>query len=234
MTAALINAGGLGSRMRESGVSVPKPLVAVQGIPLLEHNVRWLLKSGVTRLSIVHAQGDEAIVDFIEHRCRSIADKSGAQLMRIEEPIPLGNIGILSRLPSFDEPLLVAFADNLTTLDPLKLVAQHLSSQAVLTSAIHRESFRIPYGVVEVKECMIRQYTEKPEVPILVSSGTYVISPMCATVLKPDEPLGISQLITRLLHLGLPVGAYEHSARWVDVNDATSLARAEQLLNSAP
>ena len=54
-------AGGAGERMRRSGEDVPKPMVAVLGIPLVEWNVTALLRAGITDVAlVVAASGDAA------------------------------------------------------------------------------------------------------------------------------------------------------------------------------
>jgi NDP-mannose synthase len=218
MTAALVMAGGRGERLRASGTSVPKPLVPVLGIPLLERNLLTLLAAGFRDITFAVPSHTPEIGAFAESRCRMLAESYGAQLAVLEERVPLGNIGAAREVNAGSADLLVIYADNLTALDLTHLVAHHHSAAAALTSAVHLEPFRIPYGEVQVESGSIVAYLEKPE----------------RRVLPAGQRTEVSWLVNRLLAERLPVAAYHHEAPWIDINDSTAIARAEELVVRYP
>jgi NDP-sugar pyrophosphorylase family protein len=72
-------------------------------------------------------------------------------------------------------------------------------------------------------------YTEKPMRSVLVSSGTCVLSRRACQAIPPDAPVAAHELFALLRERGETVGAYRHEAAWIDVNDETTIRRAEEL-----
>lgn len=230
MTAALIMAGGRGERLRASGSVTPKPLVSIRGAPLLEHNLLRLLTSGFRDIAVAVPSHTPEIARFVGTRGQSLADAFGTRLSLVEETRPLGNIGAAAELETGDADLLVVYADNLTAVDLKELVGHHRRTGAALTSAVHLEPFRIPYGEVRVQDDMIVAYLEKPERTVLISSGVFVLSPEAIAHLPRGQRTEVAGLATNLLVGGKLVVAFRHQAPWIDVNDSAAIPRAEQLL----
>jgi NDP-sugar pyrophosphorylase family protein len=216
--------------MRASGVELPKPLVPVAGVPLIEWNLRALLLHGLDQVVVAVPAGDDAIAGFARERLAPAAVAAGASLRVLTEPTPLGNIGCAGLLRDAGD-VLVVFADNVTVLDLRALIDHHLASGAAMTLASHDEPFQLPYGRLELAGGdRVVAYTEKPELAVTVSSGTAVLSPAATGLLAADTPTGMADLARELLRAGLPVRAFRHQAPWVDVNDAAAIPRAERLL----
>jgi NDP-sugar pyrophosphorylase family protein len=223
-------AGGHGERMRAGGASVPKPLVPILGVPLLERNLAALLRAGFRDLVVAVPAHTPEIGEFAGGRGQELAQRCGAGLRLFEETRPLGNIGAAAEIAPADSELLVVYADNLTALPLPALVEHHRRTGAALTTAVHFESFRIPFGAVEIEDGLLVAYREKPELPVRVSSGVYVLGPVALAAIPRGEPVGASDLVNRLLSSGARVGAYEHASPWIDVNDLEAVARAEALV----
>jgi NDP-mannose synthase len=230
MTTALVMAGGQGERLRASGTLVPKPLLPILGVPLLERNLLTLLAAGFRDIAVAVPSHTPEIGAFVESRCRLLADSYAARLAVLVERSPLGNIGAAREVQTGSADLLVIYADNLTALDLNDLVTYHQSATAALTSAVHLEPFRIPYGEVLVEDGALVAYREKPERRMLISSGVFVLSPAARSRLPSGERSEVSWLVNRLLAERLPVAAYHHEAPWIDINDTAAIARAEELV----
>jgi NDP-sugar pyrophosphorylase family protein len=237
-TIGVIMAGGAGERMSRSGEAVPKPMVPVCGVPLVERNLAALLRAGVTRAVVVVGPNAAAapVRDWARGRGRELGDRCGATVSVLTEPRSLGNAGALALVgTSADDVLLLVFADNLTSLDLGGLVDTHARSGADLTLAVHTEAFRPPYGVVDRVGDRVTGYREKPDLPLLVGTGIAVVGPLAvATMAATEGPHGIADLVRLSLAGGLDVRAVEHSAAWVDVNDAPSRDRAEAMVRADP
>jgi NDP-sugar pyrophosphorylase family protein len=228
-TVALVMAGGRGERMRASGIDRPKPLVTVRGIPLVEWNVRRLVDQGLNDILVAVASGDAEVREFAEGRLAEVAAGGGARLRVLEEPASLGNIGAAGLVgPGPD--LLVVFADNLTSLDLLSLLAHHRSKGADLTLASHEQAFRFPYGRLELSGDRVVGYVEKPIIRMRVSTALAVLSPAARELIPTGRALGLADLAADMIARGMHVSAYIHQAPWVDVNDLASLRRAERLV----
>jgi mannose-1-phosphate guanylyltransferase/phosphomannomutase len=231
---ALVMAGGSGERMRASGSTVPKPLVPVRGVPLLERNLAMLLEAGFRDIYVAVSQRSPEVSRFVQTRGVALAGAANASVRCLIETQPLGNIGAAAELSGLSQPILVLFADNLIALDLVALVGQHTRCKAALTVATHLEPFRIPYGEVSIADGRVTAYQEKPERRILVSSGTYVLGPEAVEVLPRGQRADIAWLVERLLARGALVLNCSHETCWVDVNDAASLQRAEELVAARP
>jgi NDP-mannose synthase len=233
LTTALIMAGGQGERMRAAGASTPKPLVPIRRVPLLERNLLTLLRWGFHDIVVAAPAHTPAIADFVRGRCKAVAAAQGAHLRLFEETTALGNIGAAAEVERCDGELLVVYADNLTSLDLTALVRHHRHADAALTSAVHLEPFRIPFGEVEVRDGLIVAYHEKPERRVLIASGLFVLGPTAIAHIPRGRSTGVSWLANRLLAAGERVAAFAHDAPWIDVNDVAAIGRAEQLVADA-
>jgi NDP-sugar pyrophosphorylase family protein len=230
VTKALVMAGGRGERMHATGTSTPKPLVSIQGVPLLERNVLALLQSEFRDITVATPSHTPEIAHFASGRCRALAAMFGGRLSLLEETHPLGNIGAAAEIETGEDDLLIVYADNLTSIDLNALVDHHRHAGAALTSAVHLEPFRIHFGEVEVQDGEIVAYLEKPERRILVSSGLFVMSPKAVSYIPRGQHTAVSWLVNRLLAAGEKIAAFPHDAPWIDVNDRSAVGRAEQLL----
>ncbi|HKG33454.1 MAG TPA: sugar phosphate nucleotidyltransferase, partial [Gemmatimonadales bacterium] len=135
-------AGGRGERMRAAGAQVPKPLVSVLGIPLLEWNLEALLRAGYRDLVVAVPAHTPEIGQLASGPGRRLAERHGATLRLFEETRPLGNIGAAAEIGTVDGDLLVVYGDNLTGLPLPALVEHHRRVNAALTTAVHVEPFR--------------------------------------------------------------------------------------------
>jgi NDP-mannose synthase len=232
LTTALVMAGGRGTRMHAGGVPTPKPLVPIRGVPLIERNVLALLYAGFRDIVVAVPSHTPAVAEFAGTRGRALADVFGARLELFEESQPLGNIGAAGEIELEGSELLVVYADNLTALPLGALVEHHRCTGAALTCAVHLESFRIPFGEVEVAGDLLVAYREKPERRVRVSSGLYVLGSAATGSLTRGERTEISWLVNRLLAAGQRLVVYPHVAPWIDVNDTGAIARAETLVGS--
>lgn len=229
----IVMAGGAGRRMSDSGIGEPKPLVRVAGRPLLEWNLRALARAGVTRIHVVVRDDDVGarIADWVEATRSAVSD--GADVRVTREPRPMGNIGgVRLAWPDAARAGLVVFADNITDLPLRDLLDHHDTAANDITVAVHREPFRIPYGVVDVADGLVTAYTEKPTIQVPVGSGTLALGPRSTALM--DGPVGVVDLVTTALADGLRVGAWAHGRRWVDVNDAARIAAARDVVQAAP
>jgi NDP-sugar pyrophosphorylase family protein len=222
----MIMAGGRSLRMRERGDPTHKALVCLDGIPLVERSLITALAHGSRSIALAVNAQELDLIRFARSRLRGLAEKADARFDCIIETQPLGTIGAIARVTIADA-LLVLNVDNVTDLDLSRLVERHRSSAAAITIAGHREPFTMPFGELEIRDGAVCAYHEKPTHYRLVSSGTYVFSASAAASIQADEPIDVPEIFARVRARGLLVAAHEHDARWIDVNDAGALARAQ-------
>jgi dTDP-glucose pyrophosphorylase len=230
MTTALIMAGGRSSRMRASLGRQHKALVKVVGVSMLERNILTLLSHNVREIFLAVGAAEKSVLAYARGRGQKVARAGGAQLKLFIERHPRGTIAAARAIRSASDDLLVVNVDNLTSLDLTALVEHHRTSRAVLTIATHIEPFQIPFGQVSIKDGEILDYQEKPVLPVPLCSGTYVLSKTARLNIPSGKPSSAPELVHMLLLAKHKVSAFSHSSDWIDVNDAASLKKAEELI----
>jgi NDP-sugar pyrophosphorylase family protein len=232
MTTALIMAGGRSQRMRDSFGPTHKALIPISGRTLLEWNVRAILAAGVREIIVAVSAAEPEVRDHALSFDRDISTSHGATLECVVETQPLGNIGIAGQFGSRTDTLLVVYADNLTTLDLGALVAHHRQRSAAMTVATHFEPFQIPFGEVIVECGRIADYREKSTRRIYVASGAYVLTAAAMRCIPRGRRMDIAELFRNLQRVGQPVASFHHDALWIDVNDASAVERAGNLVEA--
>ncbi len=232
MKSAVIMAGGKSSRMRSGEQASHKALVPVLGIPLLERNIFYLLQAGIECITVVSNSTESAIIEFVNCEGQALAKSANAFIECHLEQHPLGTIGVVQEiLAESKETLVIVNVDNLCSIDPNKLLDFHHRTNAALTVAVHTESFRIPFGQVEIDSDRILRYMEKPSIPVEISSGMYVVGLPCKKHIPKATRCDVPELIHTLVDSGQRVSAFRHSCQWIDVNDRESVAKAETLIS---
>jgi NDP-mannose synthase len=227
---ALVMAGGSGERMRRSNGDVPKPLVKVLGVPLIERNLFSLFRGGIRDIVVSVPPVPNEVAGFIDSHCRKLVEVVGANISTLVEETPLGNMGCAGRLRDISSTTLVVYSDNLTTLDLCGIIEAHEAASAAMTIATHLEPFHLPYGEVEAIGSRVVGYREKPIRRVNVCSAVSVLGPKALRALPEGRPTGISELVNLLIQKGELVLTFPHAAPWIDVNDRTAIAKAEALV----
>jgi NDP-sugar pyrophosphorylase family protein len=211
----VILAGGRGTRLAPYTSVLPKPLLPVDGRSVLEIVVERLAACGFD--DIVFSVG------YLGHLIEAVfgdGASRGVRITYLREDEPLGTAGPLRHVETNGEPLLVMNGDVLTDLDPRDLIEVHRERGNAMTIATRRRVARIDYGVLHVEEegdaPRVEGFTEKPELPAVVSMGIYVIEPSALDFIPP-RPFDIPDLVLALLDAGAPVGAYLFDGFWLDI-----------------
>jgi NDP-mannose synthase len=230
MPIALIMAGGRSLRMRASLGMRHKALVEVLGVSMLERNILALLSHGFQEIVVAIGAQEKALIALARGRAARVARAGGAGLRVYIEKRPLGTIGAARTIRASGEDLLVVNVDNLTSLDLTAFLAHHQATKAAMTIATHTEPFPVPFGQVSIRQGRVTEYKEKPVLPVLLSSGTYVLSPAARWNIPRGRPVGAPELVHILLRAKQRISAFTHSSRWIDVNDSAAVERAEALI----
>jgi mannose-1-phosphate guanylyltransferase len=213
---AVILCGGRGTRLAPLTSVLPKPLLPIGDRSILEIVVRRLARSGITDVTLC--------VGYLSHLIRAVCDNGpskGIDITYLNEHEPLGTAGPLNRLDSIDSTFIVMNGDVLTTLDLRELVAEHQRAENALTIATHRRTLKIDYGVLrhepdEIRDRLI-DFEEKPEIPLTVSMGIYVMEPALLELIPDEGAFDFPDLVQAALGAELPVGVYLYDGSWFDI-----------------
>lgn len=170
---ALILAGGKGTRLRPYTTVLPKPLMPIGDMPILEIVLQQLKHSGFD--SVILAVG------YMHHLFQSFfqdGERFGIKIEYSLEKEPLGTAGpIALALDKLEDNFLVMNGDLLTTINYCDLYKDHVNTNADATIALHSRTVNIDYGVIEYDENhRLTGYKEKPSFNYDVSMGINVLN----------------------------------------------------------
>ena len=210
---AVILAGGKGTRLAPYTVVLPKPLMPVDDVAILEIVLRQLRYFGVQRATIAVGYLAELLMAYLQD-----GEKWGIAIDYSREDRPLGTAGPLKLIRGLNETFLVMNGDLLTSLDYRELVAFHREKNAVATIGIFSRLIPIDLGIVEIDhEQRLWNYIEKPTLTHNVSMGVYVFEPQVLDYIPQNERLDFPDLIHLLLKAQQPVYGYAHKGYWLDL-----------------
>jgi len=219
---AVILAGGKGTRLAPYTTVLPKPLMPIGDMPILELVLRQLKVAGIQRVTIAVGHLAELLRAFFGDGTRI-----GLKIDYSFEDTPLGTVGPLTLIEGLNETFLMMNGDVLTTLDYRDLIRHHRESGAVATIATRARDVKIDFGVLRFDpDGWLVDYSEKPTLQYFVSMGVYVFEPSILGRLKPAERLDFPDLIKMLLVEGKKVASYPFSGYWLDIGRPDDYARA--------
>jgi mannose-1-phosphate guanylyltransferase len=235
---AVILAGGMGTRLRPLTNDIPKPMVPINGKPLLYYHIQQLLYYGITDIWILTQYLPEKIEDYFKD-----GSAFGVNIKYSREIEPLGTSGALKNPDSTiyedlkTDSFLVVYGDNLTNFDYGKIIAFHREKSAKMTIGLYHSDVPWTKGVIFLDDDKrITKMVEKPpkeeHMTDTVNSGIYV----CEKDVLDYIPDGFSDfgfdVIPQLIAKGLPVYGFDNGYIVQDIGTFEGLAEAEKLIKT--
>ena len=172
---ALIIAGGEGERLRPLTSDRPKPMIQVAGRPILEYELNWLRRQGISDVILLCGYRAEVVREHFGDGSRL-----GLRVHYSLEEEPLGRGGALRQgysLVPAGEKTVVALNGDILTDQPLQpMLRYHRRKMAAATVML--TPLRSPYGIAKVdRSGRIVTFSEKPLLPYWMNAGVYLFSP---------------------------------------------------------
>ena len=210
---AVILAGGKGARLAPYTKILPKPLMPIGDMPILEILLRQLKRHGVDEVILTVGHLAQLLEVFFQD-----GERLGMKIHYSYEDQPLGTAGPLSLVSGLDDTFLVANGDVLTTLDFAALVADHRQSGAIATIAMNQRQVKVDLGVIQCNGSNeITGYIEKPTYDFHVSMGIYVFEPRVLAYIPFNQYLDFPDLVLRLIAASERVRGYPYDGYWQDL-----------------
>ena len=220
----VIMAGGEGKRLRPLTENCPKPMLRVQGKPMLEIIIDRCSEAGFQNFYLAVNYLKQKIIDHFGDGSRWEVD-----IRYLEETQQLGTAGALSLLPEIPEdPVLVLNGDVLTQVPFPALLRFHQEHQAVATVCVREHEMVIPYGVVRTEGTLMVALEEKPTLTHYVNAGVYVLSPQVWTHLNREEACEMPELLESLQQSNQPIHVFPIHEYWLDVGHCDALEKADK------
>ncbi len=219
---AIILAGGKGTRLKPLTITVPKPLLPLGQVPIVEVVIRQLAAAGITRIVLT-------LGPLAHLFTASIGDGSrwGVSIEYCVEEEPLGTAGPLRLVKDLEKEFLVMNGDLLTTIDYRELIETHRKREAVGTIAVSCREVQVDYGVVvPTGDGLLQEYREKPSIKYEVSMGINVLSHQCLGFIPPRQKFDMPDLMMAMKRAGKRVVCYRTDCYWQDIGRLDDYQRA--------
>ena len=156
----VIMAGGKGTRMLSIASDIPKPMIPIEGRPVLEHEIECLCEQGFTDILITVGHLGNVIMDYFVDGL-----KFGVHITYYFEKEPLGNAGALFQVKDqLTDDFLLLNADAMFDIDFNRFVQYHKTHDAVATLFTHPNSHPYDSGVIIADEHMaVRKWLAKED-----------------------------------------------------------------------
>ena len=222
---AIVLAGGKGTRLAPYTKILPKPLVPIGDMPILEILLRQMKKAGIDQVILTVGHLAELLQAFFQE-----GQRFGLKIDYSFEQKPLGTAGPLSLIANqIEDTFLVTNGDVLTTLDICDLVAAHRRSGAIATIAAHERQVKIDLGVLRFNGSdELTDYIEKPAYDFCVSMGIYVFEPRVLEYIPYDQYLDFPDLVLKLIQAKEKVIGYRFDGYWQDLGRVEDYEQAIQ------
>lgn len=221
---AVILAGGKGSRLAPYTKVIPKPLMPIGDMPILEVLLRQIKRAGVDEVILSVGHMASLLRAFFQE-----GEQFGTTIRYSYEEEPLGTAGPLTLIEGLDQTFLVMNGDVLTTLDFADLLTYHHRAGAVVTIAMYNRQVKVDLGVLQLDGGQaITGYIEKPTYDFQVSMGVYVFEPQALDYIPRGCHFDFPNLILRLLNSGQKVIGYPFDGYWQDLGRPDDYEQAIQ------
>lgn len=210
---AIILAAGKGERLRGIVDDIPKPMIKVKGMPILEHNIRWIRSYGITDIYINLHHLPDVIKDYFKGGSRW-----GVKITYSYEPELVGTAGAVRKILEerfvdacslykerkiklidnrsriTNNTFLVIYGDNLINYDLREIINFHKRKKGIATIAVYKRNNVSQSGIVILNgENRIIKFIEKPKprevVSHLANTGLYILELYILNYLSQERVL---------------------------------------------
>ena len=228
---AVIMAGGFGTRLRPITCNIPKPMVPLANLPMMEHIVNLLKQHEFKKIcSILYFQpevitkyfGEGADFDIeMEYQMATADFGTAGSVKNTEEKLK-------------DEPFIIISGDVLTDFDLSEAIKYHREKKAMATMVLTRVTNPLEYGVVITGEDgKIIRFLEKPSwgevFSDTINTGIYILEPEIFKYIPAKTEFDFSKnLFPLMLKEGLPLYGYIAEGYWKDIGNLDEYMMATQ------
>jgi|APSaa5957512535_1039671.scaffolds.fasta_scaffold07007_3 dTDP-glucose pyrophosphorylase len=222
---AVIMAGGEGTRLRPITSTLPKPMIDINGTPLLERQIKNLRGIGIKKIYISVNYLGKVIQDYFGD-----GRKWGVQIDYLKEDKKLGTAGGLSLIGDIKDSInfLVINGDILTESNLLNLYHFHKEYKSQVTIGAVNHHVRIPYGVIKQKSGRMIELIEKPVESYLCNAGIYALTSKALKAIPKRTFWNMTDLIDHCLLMSEVVSVFPVHEYWSDIGTPSDLEKARK------
>lgn len=216
----VIMAGGLGTRLYPYTKILPKPLIPIGELPIIEHIINRFNRFGCKNFNL--------IVNYKKNMIKSYFNdlNKNYNIEYTDEDAPLGTGGGLALLKGkINTSFFLSNCDILIDADYNDIYEFHKKNKNIITMVCAVKNVTIPYGVVELgANGEIVKMTEKPQMNFLTNTGMYIVEPQVIEQMENGVKQGFTDVIEKYRARGERVGVYPVSENsWMDMGQLEEL-----------
>lgn len=223
----VIMAGGKGTRLYPYTKILPKPLIPVHDVPIIEHIMNEFHHYGCEEFHLVVNHKKNMIKAYFAE------NNLPFKISYADEEVPLGTGGGLSLLKGkIDSTFILSNCDILIKENIANIYKLHKEQKHLITMVCSAQNFVIPYGIVDIDaNGEIERMKEKPTLSFLTNTGCYIVEPEVIEELEENVFIGFPDIIEKYRQQGKKVGVYPISEQaWMDMGQIDELKRMEKSL----
>ncbi len=223
---AILMAGGRGERLRPLTDTCPKPLLEIDGKPIIDYNIEALSKCGIRDITVT----TRYLADMI--KAHFSEPRYGVEVECVEETEPLGTIGAVSLVSerTGTEATVVMNSDLLTTISFEDMYLHHRADNADITIAAVPYVVSVPYAILTTDGNRVSAIEEKPTYTHYANGGIYMISNSLLRTIEAGKRLDAPDFIDRAIAEGRRVTYYPVSGTWIDIGSPADFRQAQEIM----
>ena len=218
----VINAGGKGTRLDPYTRVLPKPLIPVGDLPIIEIIMQEYKKYSLSNFLIIVNYKKDLIKAYFNEAENHYA------IEWYDENKPLGTGGGLALLKGrINGTFFFANCDCLLTADYESMLRYHREHNNAITMVCAYKNMVVPYGVIKLgNNGSISEMVEKPEFSFLTNTGMYIVEPDVLNDIEDNVAIGFPDIIKKEQEKGKNIGVYPISENeWMDMGQLDELEK---------
>ena len=228
-TPVIIMAGGKGTRLYPFTKILPKPLIPIGDVPILEMIINRFNHYGAYDFYLTVNYKKEIIKSYFSELSPQYS------ITYVEESKPLGTAGSIKLIKKkFDRSIIITNCDILIEADYEKVLKYHKESGNAMTIVSSLKNITVPYGVLHFSENgQITSMEEKPHLSCFINTGMYVLEPEYIELIPDDTFYHMPSLAEQLISKGMKVAMYPISENsFLDMGEFEEMKKMEARVNS--
>jgi glucose-1-phosphate cytidylyltransferase len=242
---AVILAGGMGTRLAEETVVVPKPMVQIGGMPILWHIMKIYEAFGINEFIICCGHKGYVIKEYFAHyflhmcdvtfdmarNCMEVhqqrAEPWKVTLVDTGEKTQTG--GRLKRVRDYlrEEDFCFTYGDGVADINIRELIEFHRSQKTLATVTAVQPPGR--FGALNLDQNKIKGFQEKPPGDsVWISGGFFVLCPQVLDYIEGEDTIWERGPMERLAEEG-KMSAYFHRGFWQCMDTLRDKVRLDEL-----
>lgn len=205
----VILCGGLGTRISEETVKIPKPMVKIGNKPIMCHIIDYFSRFGFNDFLIAAGYKKEKIEEYFhnnkEYENINIIDTG-------EETLTGGRVLRLKDQLENEKNFFMTYGDGLCDIDLNSLLSFHVNHKKVATvTAVHPP---VRFGELDLNGNKVLDFQEKPQAKAgWINGGYFVLTPKIFDYIKNDQTI-FEREPMKILSKSGELMAYKHEKFW--------------------